>query len=293
MVCIWFDLEFWGKEDIFMRKGLVSAFVVLALFLSACGTADSQKSVTITGSYWVENGVRLVSGDTVVFEDSDGIYQPILSRDGRYLAYSNSGDKLFLYNLTNGKTKTVYTLDGDSADYRVYAVGWSADSQTIALETSHSGGFIGGNELITVPIGGGKPSVVTKSLNSADWGSDGNFVVADSSEVNIIDGSGRKVKKLTTPEMNAFYTATNPTFSPDGKSVVYSCGETFYLHDIEQDTYTKIFTVKTQNGAARMNDDGSILVADGDVLYTYNTADQTYQVYYDKASSSYPNWRLE
>jgi hypothetical protein len=186
-----------------MKKYILFFVFILLLGLTACGDGGGQ-SVTVTGPYWVENDVRLVNGDTVVFEDSEGIYSPKLSGDGKYIAYSNGGDKLFIINLSNGKRKTIYKTD--AADYQVYTAGWSPDNTRVALITSNSGGFIGCNELISVDIINGKSSVITKTLNAADWGSDGNFVVSDSSEVNIIDETGRKVKKLTTPEMNAFFT---------------------------------------------------------------------------------------
>ncbi|MDF2685540.1 MAG: Eukaryotic translation initiation factor eIF2A [Clostridia bacterium] len=267
-------------------KRFILFFIIILLFsLTACG--DVGQNVTVTGPYWVENGVRLVNGETIVFEDSEGIYYPRLSGDGKYIAYSNGGDKLFIYNLTNGKKKTIFTIS--DIDYRVYAVGWSPDNTKIALMTSNSGGFIGGNELMTVTLDGNS-SIITNTLDSADWSSDGNFVVSDSSEVNIIDEIGRKVKKLTTPEMNAFFSATNPTFSPDGKYVVYSCGETFYLHDVEKDSYSEIFSVKYADCPARINQNGEIMVTDDGVIYTYNPTSAAYEIYYDKANSSYPDW---
>lgn len=282
-----------------MRKVYFTLLIsVLVLLLAACGantagvSQDGQKVSALKSPYWVENDVRLVSGDgEIVFEDNEGICCPLLSGDGKYMAYSNGGSSLFLYTLSNGKKKTIYELkDADSIDYRVYPAGWSPDSKRVALMTSSNSGFIGGNELIIVDIGSRKASIVTKCINSADWGSDGQLIIADSSDVNIIDEMGRIQKKLNTPPTRAFFRATNPAFSTDGKLVVYSCGDTYYLHDIEKDEYNEIFSVRGDSGPARISKDGKVIVADKGEIYVYDPSDKSYKVLYDKAKSGYPNW---
>lgn len=157
---------------------------------------------------------------------------------------------------------------------------------------SHISGFIGSNKLITVDIESSEDSIVTKSLYSADWGKDGQFVIADSSDVKILDESGRIKKKLKTPEMAAFFNASDPTFSPDGKFIVYNCGSGYYLHDLEKDEYKKVFSVKTATDTypARISKDGRIIVIDSGEIFIYTLSDKSYEVYYDKAKSSYPNW---
>lgn len=254
---------------------------------------DAKKvALNIKGPYWVENGVRLVSGNDVIIEDPDGIYYPIVSNDGKSVIYSNGSDGLFLYSLSNSKKKKIYELKSEKAlDYRVYPVGWSPDSKKVALKTSQKGGFLGGNELIIVNISDGKASVVTNKLGSADWAKDGQLIIASSSEVKIVDELGHTKKTLTTPAKRAFSNASNPAFSPDGKKVVYNCGATFYVHDIEKDSFKEVFSVKSQGkGGARINKDGKIIVEDKGNICIYDPADNSYKVYYDKAESTYPNW---
>jgi Tol biopolymer transport system component len=274
-----------------MRKfSFFIVLVILIMIFSGC-TNPTNKSVTIKSPFWVENEVRLVSGDAIVFEDSDGIHSPILSNDGKYIAYSNGEDKLFLYNLSKSSKKIIFELKGSEySGYSVYAVGWSQKNDEIAVRTSYTGGFIGGNKLLLVNAKNGKSSVVTEKLNSAYWGKDGKLIFADSTEVKIIDEMGRIQKKLTTPKKSAFSHATNPTFSPDGKFVVYSCGQTYYLHDVEKDEYKELFETRSTTGPARISSDNKIIVDDKGDLYIYDINDNSYKVYFDKAKCSYPNW---
>lgn len=262
----------------------------IALWISGCRFSAKLNSTTgqkanMDTSYWVENGVTLVSGGDKIFEDSNGIYDPVLSSDANYIAYSNGGGVLYLYSLSGGKSKEIYKAE--SADYAVYAVGWSKDSKRVALITSNTGGFIGGNELITVDISDGKANSLYKKLGSADWGKDGRFIIADSSDVKILDENGKVLKTLGTPQMNAFFSASNPAFSPDGSSVVYNCGKSYYLHDLSKDTYTKLFELKADGGTARIGSDGKILVSDSGRLMVY---DGSLHTYYEDAESTYPNW---
>lgn len=296
-----------------MKKIVLLAMATAVIFLfSACrteiadtgrqsGTPEQSQTAgqnrkagakSLGSPYWVKNGVTLVSGDgEAVFEDDDGICKPILSGNGKYVAYSNGGGSLFVYSLGSGSKKNVYTLKGaDSADYSVYPVGWSPDSKRVALLTCSSSGFIGGNELIIADVGSGKSNVVAKGIDSADWGGNGQFITADSSEVQIMDEAGEILKTLNTPDMSAFFNASNPAFSPDCKYAVYNCGDTYYIHDMENDAYTELFSVNGGSQQARIGNDGKVIVSDGGSIRIFNPADGSYDVYYDKANSDYPNW---
>lgn len=263
-------------------------------------TNTTSPSISTTGAagqpYWVENGVRVVLGGKIVYEDQNSIYSPFISHDGSWVVYSHNQGELLLASLNGGSAKAIYQLGADEEeDYGVEALGWSPDNSRILFMTFHRGGFTGGNKLMIFNRKTGGTSLVLKGLSSASWSADGRIVTNNSSTMKVVDESGRTIKELTVPEGGFFVNADHPSFTPDGTQVVYNLSNEYYLHDIQNDSYEKIFSLdRDLNGEdyPRVAGDGKIIFADNKgKLYIYDSVKEAYGIFYDKARCSYPNWK--
>ncbi len=240
--------------------------------------------------YWVENGVRFVLSDKVLFEDEKGIYEPILSPNKKYVVYSNGSTDLLLYDIAKKSTKSIYSLK--DVDYGAYAVGWSQDNKQVAFMTSHKGGFIGNNKLFILTLSTKKTSVVASKFSSADWGRNGKFVLADGKNVWTVDKQGRNKVTLKVPTASAFSGADNVSFNYTASKVVYSVAGKYYLHDIKSNKYTELAIPKkaAENGTARVGKNDRVVVVEDKQIYIYDPKDKNYGLLYDEADSLYPNW---
>lgn len=260
----------------------------------------NNRSVSGKSAYWVENGVNFVVDGEVKFKDESGIQSPRVSPDGRYVAYSQGGidvvnkkhlggGDLLVADLSNGAIKTVYKDKDDSRS--VYAQGWSPDGSKILFTSQYSSLAISKNLLLAVSRDGGDPQSIFQGFESAYWGPDGNIVVAvGAGVINIIDLDGKTVAALKTPDgYSPSYKAENPTFSPDGKKVIYDCGGVYYLHDIASDSYRKLFEIPL-GGKAFMAGNGKIIYGSSGKVWVYDPVTGKSEIYYDKAKCSDPGW---
>lgn len=161
--------------------------------------------------------------------------------------------------------------------------------------TFYRGGFTGGNKLIILDRDTGGTSLVFKGLSSASWSSDGRIVTANASAMKVIDESGHIINKLTVPRGGFFVNADHPSFTPDGSKVIYHLSNEYYLHDIVNDSYKKVYSLSKDSqgeGYPRTAGDGRIIFADSEgKVYIYDPVKDTFGIFYDKAKCTYPNWK--
>ncbi|MDF2523471.1 MAG: hypothetical protein K0R31_1112 [Clostridiales bacterium] len=253
-----------------------------------------DKKTSIDELYWVENETRFVMGGKIIFEDPNGVLQPILSPDNNYVVYSNGSYNLLMYDINNNSLSSIYELEGleNQVNYQVYPAGWSQDGSQVAFLTSYRGGFIGGNQLSILNLSDKKVTVVSKGLSSADWGKNGMFAIANGKEVWLVDQQGRNKTTLKVPTARAFFGADNVSFSQDSKKVIYIVADKYYLHDIKTDTYEELNIPEkaASNGSVRAGKDGRIAVIEDRKIHIYYTSSKNYSLIYQDADSSYPGW---
>lgn len=244
--------------------------------------------------YWVENGSKLVLGGKILFEDSNGIIEPLLSPNKKYIVYaSGSYEYLQMYDIAKKTNKKLYALkDKDQVNYCIIPVGWSQDSKKVSFRTAYRGGFTGSNKLFILTLSNKKVSTVAQGLSSADWGSNGKFVIADGTDVWLVDKLGRNKVSLKVPTARAFFGADDVSITPDGKTVIYIVGSSYYLHDIKANKYKKLSIPEeaASNGTVRAGKDGTIAVINDRKIYIYDPEDEDYGLLYEDADSSYVNW---
>lgn len=272
---------------------LVAASTTLIVVLAGCGLitlGSSGKGNAVNlqpGPYWVENGIRLVVGSSVVVEDEEGIEDPIFAPDRLHVAYSH-GNTLILGDLSRGTSKVLVESE---PDFMPSAAAWSSDSKELLVVNSSTSGYVGGNELMIVNIASGRGSVVVQGVASADWAPDGRIVVALPGEMYITDEQGRNKEELTPEEGGAWISADHPVFMNDGENIVYQLGSEYYSHNIDSDTSRLLFSVDgDDDGAARCGNDGRVVIADQGTVYAYDPAKDEAEVVYDGATSTYPGW---
>ena len=282
------------KITILGGTGVISDGIISLIEKTLNGETVNEPSVPVAGDstpYWVENGERLMVDSKETYSDTKGISHPLISPDGKWLVYYHVGDGvLIVVDLLTSKSKILYAES--DLDYVVYPMGWSGDSGKILFLTKYKGIFSGGNRLMIVGRTGGDPSLVIEGAMSADWGKDGNIIVATSSEIKIVDQSGRKKQTLTTPKHGWFADPDSPTLSADGKWALYHVGSSYYLHDLVGDKYETLFTVSDTagTGKAYMDSNGKVVFVDKKAVYIYDVASGNSAVYYDQANCDYVNW---
>lgn len=281
------------KITVFGGTGIISDSILSLIEKILNGEAVNEPSTPVAGdstTYWVENGERLIVNNKEAYSDTKGISHPLISPDGKWLAYSHGDGDLLLVDLLSGNSKILYS-EAD-LDYGVYPMGWSGDSGNILFLTKYKGIFSGGNRLMIVGRTGGEPSLVLEGAMSADWGKDGGIIVATPSEIKIVDQSGRKKQTLTTPKHGWFADPDSPTLSADGKSALYHVGSSYYLHDLVGDKYETLFTVSDTagTGKAYMDSHGRVIFVEKKAVHIYDRASGKAAVYYDQADCDYVNW---
>jgi Periplasmic component of the Tol biopolymer transport system len=283
----------------YSNSGLAASTKYYYKVTALYGTRESGKSAGVSATtsaapinnatpYWVENDTNFVIDRQVKFADKDGIYSPIVSPDGNYVAYSHGGQNLIVADLKTKAKRSIY-LEKDSS-FRVYPEGWSPDSSKILFMSQYSSVYLGSNRLMTISRKGGAAKQILQGLSTADWGPEGNIVVAKSSEISIMDLSGKKSLTLNTPESGWLTYADYPTFTPDGKNIIYNCGDDYYIHNLADNSYRLLFNTGNTVGSDRVNmaTNGKLFYAISGAVWVYDDSTREQPtIYYDKADCSY------
>ncbi|MSV27339.1 MAG: hypothetical protein EXQ52_01130 [Bryobacterales bacterium] len=140
---------------------------------------------------------------------------PAISSDGRWLAYSSSRDgsaflHLWLRPLPDGEARK---LTSGSSGHSEPA--FSPDGRALAYRSETNGGGV-----YLLPVDRGRPRLLAQGGRRPRFSPDGNLIAywAAPSGLFLIDAAGGRPRALQT----GFYSAQDPVWSPDGKSLVFA-----------------------------------------------------------------------
>jgi hypothetical protein len=216
---------------------------------------------------------------------------PAISPDGKYLAFLSEKDlftvDLYLADAHSGRilrklTSKISNTHIDEFNFIESAGAWSPDSKRFAFSVfSH-----GRNRMLIVNIPDGSVSAdismeKAEQFSNLSWSPNGNDVVFQ----GMSDGQGdlyvysfdtKKVRQLT----NDKYSDYQPSFSRDGKKVIFTSDRTTYDQSLSQDiTFNlaeldlatgKITDIKVFNGANNLDPEYS---SDGKQIYFLSNRD--------------------
>ncbi|MCK4700506.1 MAG: PD40 domain-containing protein, partial [Bacteroidales bacterium] len=175
------------------------------------------------------------TGEKILFSGNAGNMNlsPSISPDGQYVVFLSERDvlslDLFLANAENGKiikklSSTIHRNEIDALNYLESSGTWSPDSKKFAFSAFDKGK----NKLLIIDIKKGKlveeyniPGIL--SFNNPAWSPDGESIVI----AGLVDGinnlyrfhmNENRVEQIT----NDRYSYIQPSFSPDGKHLVFA-----------------------------------------------------------------------
>ena len=199
---------------------------------------------------------------TVVHAVSDSMQAPNWTPDGKSLIYNRNG-KLYRFELAD---KSVTEINTDFANRNNNDHALSFDGKQLGI--SHHSAEHGGKSMIySVPIGGGKPKLLTKSGPSYlhGWSPDGRFLVFtgqrnDELDIYKISSDGGDEVRLTT----AKGVDDGSEYTPDGKFIVFNSTRTgkmqLWKMNSDGSAQTRITDDRFNNWFPHVSPDGKSLV---------------------------------
>lgn len=149
-----------------------------------------------------------------------GILDPTISPDGRYVVYTSDNNglhQLFLQPFDSPIPQPISGSDGANFPF------WSADSRSV--------GFFANGKMKRAEVAGGPVQAIADAPNGRGgaWNADGTILYAPDSNGSLfrVSAAGGKPTKVTTLD-HAKHHATHrwPTFLPDGKHFLFMVGTT-------------------------------------------------------------------
>jgi Tol biopolymer transport system component len=242
---------------------------------------------------YLKDTAQVPVGHRVIDEKNSGKLNlaPAVSPDGKYLAFLSEKNlftvDLFLADAKTGRilrklTSKVSNTHIDEFNFIESAGAWSPDSKRFAFSVFSKGR----NRMVIVNIASG--SVVddvsmgkAEQFSNLSWSPDGRSVVFQ----GLAEGQGdlylynfdtKQVRQLTTDK----YSDYQPSFSRDGKKVIFSSDRTTYDQSLAQDiTFNleeldlatgKVTDIKLFNGANNLN---PVYSSDGTQIYFLSNRD--------------------
>ena len=159
----------------------------------------------------------------VVHTVSNSLQAPNWTKDDKALIYNSDG-LLYHFDLATGKPEVINTdfVKDNNNDHVI-----SFDGKMLGLSNSSSdpSQVNYGSLIYTVPIGGGKPKLITPTGPSYlhGWSPDGKWLTytaqrnKDYDIYKIPSAGGKEIKLTTTPGLD-----DGPEYSPDGKYIYFN-----------------------------------------------------------------------
>src|SRR3569833_1388480 len=266
-----------------------------------------KSSVEATYKPYLKDTVETPVGTRIVDERNSGKMNlaPAVSPDGRYLAFLSEKNlfevDLLLADAKTGRiirtlTKKVSSTHVDEFNFIESAGAWSPDSRKFAFSVFNKGI----NRMVVVDVASG--SVIddeamgrAEQFSNLSWSPDGKSIVFQGLAEGQVDlylynFDTRQVKQLT----NDKYTDYQPSFSRDGKKIVFSSDRktydqtlsyqiTFSLAELDLAT-VKVTDIDVFDGANNLNPQYS---SDGTQIYFLSNHDGFRNIYrYTPATGS-------
>jgi hypothetical protein len=252
-----------------------------------------KNSIEATYRPFLKDTVQKPVGLRVIDEKNAGKLNlaPAISPDGKYLAFLSEKSlfavDLFLADAKTGRilrklTSKVSNTHIDEFNFIESAGAWSPDSKRFAFSVFNKGR----NRMVVVDVANG--SIVddismgkAEQFSNLSWSPDGENVVFQGlaegqGDLYLYNFDSKQVRQLT----NDKYSDYQPTFSRDGKKIVFSSDRTTYDQSLSQaitfnlaelDLPTgKVTDIKLFNGANNLNPQYS---SDGTQIYFLSNRD--------------------
>ncbi|SHM16729.1 DPP IV N-terminal domain-containing protein [Mucilaginibacter sp. OK098] len=266
-----------------------------------------KSSIEATYKPYLKDTAQVPVGTRIIDEHNSGKMNlaPAVSPDGKYLAFLSEKNlfavDLFLADAKTGRiirklTSKVSNTHIDEFNFIESAGTWSPDSKKFAFSVFNKGI----NRMVVVDVASG--SIINdiamgkaEQFSNLSWSPDGKNIVCQ----GLAEGQGdlymynfdtKQVKQLT----NDKYTDYQPSFSRDGKKIIFSSDRTTYDQTLsyqitfnlaELDLATgKVTDIKVFNGANNLNPQYS---SDGSQIYFLSNHDGFRNMYrYTPATGS-------
>ena len=252
-----------------------------------------KNAIEATYKPFLKDTAQVPVGHRLIDEKNSGKYNlaPAISPDGKYLAFLSEKKlfeiDLFLADAKTGRilrklTRKISNTHIDEFNFIESAGAWSPDSKRFAFSVFNKGR----NRMLVVNVANG--SIINdvsmgkaKQFSNLSWSPDGKNIVFQ----GLAEGQGdlymynfdtKQIKQLT----NDKYSDNQPSFSRDGKKIVFSSDRTTYDQSLGQDiTFNlaeldlatgKITDIKLFNGANNLNPEYS---SDGTQIYFLSNRD--------------------
>ena len=199
---------------------------------------------------------------TVVHTVSDSLQAPNWTPDGKSLIYNRNG-KLYRFDLAD---KSVTEINTDFATRINNDHALSFDGKQLGI--SHHSAEHGGKSMVySMPVGGGKPKLLTKEGPSYlhGWSPDGRFLLFtgqrnDELDIYKISSDGGDEIRLTT----AKGVDDGSEVTPDGKSIVFNSSRTgkmqLWKMNTDGSSQTNITDDRFNNWFPHVSPDGTSIV---------------------------------
>jgi hypothetical protein len=252
-----------------------------------------KRSVEATYKPYLKDTVEVPVGTRIIDEHNSGKMNlaPSVSPDGKYLAFLSEKNlftvDLFLADAKTGRvmrklTSKVSNTHIDEFNFIESAGTWSPDSKKFAFSVFNKGI----NRMLVVDVASG--SIINdvamgkaEQFSNLSWSPDGKSIVFQGlaegqGDLYLYNFDSKQVKQLT----NDKYTDYQPSFSRDGKKIVFASDRTTYdqsssyeigFNLAELDLTTgKVTDIKVFNGANNLNPQYS---SDGSQIYFLSNRD--------------------
>jgi hypothetical protein len=250
---------------------------------------------TIEATYkpYLKDTAQVPVGHRLIDDKNSGKMNlaPAISPDGKYLAFLSEKNlftvDLFLADAKTGQilrklTSKVSNTHIDEFNFIESAGAWSPDSKRFAFSVFNKGR----NRMVVVDVASG--TIIddvsmgkAEQFSNLSWSPDGKNIVFQGlsegqGDLYLYNFDNKQVKQLT----NDKYSDYQPSFSRDGKKVIFSSDRTTYDQSLAQDiTFNlaeldlatgKVTDIKLFNGANNLNPQYS---SDGSQIYFLSNRD--------------------